>query len=235
MTVIPGLDLEDHVGQLAARHDRAERTRLLATAAADAALVVDDDPAVLGFADRVHGAGVGAGERDLDDGVERAGLGAKAAVHALVAVDLGAAVLDVDRLLGAVADAGAGEAAAAQVGHGGLAFEAGGAAFGENGDEGLRVAGAGRDLCGVGRERLELVGLVLHAEAERRHHAVAQGGAVFVDAAARKGLAFGAHVERDAVEGLGGAGEQGPGRPDEDFAFDAVGFVVEFHGKTGRS
>ena len=88
----------------------------MAAAAADAFFVVNRDAAVLGFPDGIDRTGLGTGEGHLDDGMEGAGFGADAAVHADVAVDFGVSVFDMDGLFGAVRHTGARKAVAAEIG-----------------------------------------------------------------------------------------------------------------------
>ena len=192
----------DHVGDLVALHDGREGAGLDALAAADALLVVDGDAAVVGLADGAHGAGVGAGQGHLDDGVVTADLGALAAVDAEVVGDRRAAVAHLNGVAGADVRAGARQAAAAHVRHHDLRFHARRAGVREDGEEGVGGRRVGLGVLGVALERLQLVGLVLHAEAEGGHATVAERGAVLVDAAAREGLAFGADLDGDAVDVL---------------------------------
>src|SRR5699024_2811529 len=82
----------------------------------DALVVVDLGPAVVVGADGVHAAGLLTGALQLDDGVVLAGLGAAAALDALVLLDVALAVDVADGVLGADLLAGPGQAAMAVLG-----------------------------------------------------------------------------------------------------------------------
>src|SRR5699024_7711343 len=105
----------DQLEDLALVHDGAEGAADQTHAAGDTLVIVDLGPAVLVGADGVHAAGHGAGPVQLDDGVVGAGVGAFAALDALVLVDDALAVFKGDSALGADLLAGPAQAALAQV------------------------------------------------------------------------------------------------------------------------
>src|SRR5699024_8190642 len=114
--LVPPLDGVDELEDLALVHDGAEGAVHQAHAAGDALVVVDLGPAVVVGADGVHAAGLLTGALQLDDGVVLAGLGAAAALDALVLLDVALAVDVADGVLVADLLAGPGQAALAVLG-----------------------------------------------------------------------------------------------------------------------
>ena len=99
----------DHLEDLALVHDGAEGAADQTLAAGHALVLVDDGTAMLIGADGVHAAGGLAGAFQMDDGMVGAGLGALAALDALVRVNMALAVDKTDGILGADLLAGGGQ------------------------------------------------------------------------------------------------------------------------------
>ena len=198
----------EHGQHLAALHDRPEGTGTHAAAAAGALFKVDLGTALVALVDGAHRAGRLAGDVEAHDGMVGAGVHAHAAVAALVGVDGGAAAGEGDGPEAAAADTGTRHAALAGIGHivaGPHAALAGDVADRQDGPVGFR---AFQGLFGIGAQRDGVVRLVFEAEAHGGAQALAQDGAVLVDAAAAHDLAAArAHQQGDAVHVF----RQGPG------------------------
>lgn len=188
------------VDDFGAFHDGSVGACLHTFAAVDTLLFVDVFDPFGVFADGFDGACFLTGDGGVDDGVVGAYFLAEPAADAIDAADVGFAADEGDGVLGAVHDAGASFAAAAEVGDRVLRLDAGAAGFVDDGEDVLACVFVRHRHAGELGEVYEVDFLVGDFVAEDGYDFVFEDIAVFVDAAAHGAFVAGAHFDGEVFE-----------------------------------